>query len=83
MRDGLDGGSLSATLAARGLVPASGEEWANVLPGLSEVDAAIMGRVAGEPMLRLRRLTRDAAGKTVEFVESSLDPELFGLHMVF
>lgn len=83
LNDGLDGGSLSQTLAARGLHPASGEEWANVLPALSAEDAALMGRPEGTPMLRLRRLTRDAAGQPVEFVESFLDPELFGLHMTF
>jgi GntR family transcriptional regulator len=83
LKDGLDGGSLNATLAARGLVPASGEEWASVLPTLSTEDATILERPEASPMLRLRRLTRDAAGNPVEFVESLLDPELFGLHMTF
>ncbi|WP_163847151.1 GntR family transcriptional regulator [Pseudooceanicola aestuarii] len=83
IEDGLDGGSLSQTLSARGLHPASGEEWANVLPALSPEDAALMGRTSGAPMLRLRRLTRDAAEHPIEFVESFLDPELFGLHMTF
>jgi GntR family transcriptional regulator len=80
---GLEGGSLSRTLAAHGLFPATGQEWANVLPALSEADAALMGRSPGEPMLRLRRLTRDAGGAVVEYVESVLDPLLFGLHMEF
>lgn len=80
---GLDGGSLSRTLAAHGLVPASGEEWANVLTSLSADDAELMGRAPGEAMLRLRRLTRDASGTVVEYVESLLDPLLFGLHMEF
>lgn len=81
--DGLEGGSLSRTMESRGIVAASGEEWANVLPALSEEDAAIMGRAAGEPMLRLRRLTRAVDGALVEYVESILDPGLFGLHMEF
>ncbi|ETX28968.1 GntR family transcriptional regulator [Roseivivax isoporae] len=83
LEDGLDGGSLNRTLAARGLVPASGEEWANVLPSLGAEDAALLGLPEATPMLRLRRLTRDTAGQPVEFVESLLDPELFGLHMRF
>ena len=80
---GLEGGSLSRTLAAHGLVPATGEEWANVQTALGAEDAALMGRSPGEPMLRLRRLTRDAGGQVVEYVESVLDPLLFGLHMEF
>lgn len=83
LRTGLEQGSLSRELELRGLSPASGEEWANVLPALSAADAALMGRSAGEPMLRLRRLTRTASGQVVEYVESLLDPELFGLHMEF
>lgn len=80
---GLDNGSLSRTLDRCGLRPASGEEWANVLPALCEADARVMGRPAGEPMLRLRRLTRTAEGAVMEYVESLLDPALFGLHMEF
>ena len=34
-------------------------------------------------MLFLRRLTRASDGSVVEYVESTLDPDLFGLHMVF
>jgi GntR family transcriptional regulator len=83
LETGLEGGSLSRTLAACGIVPATGDEWASVLPALSAEDAALMGRSPGEPMLRLRRLTRDASGSVVEYVESLLDPDLFGLHMEF
>ncbi|WP_289151321.1 GntR family transcriptional regulator [uncultured Salipiger sp.] len=83
LTEGLDGGSLSRTLATRGLSPATGEEWANVLCALPAGDAALMGRRAGEPMLRLRRLTRDGHGGLFEYVESVLDPEVFGLHMEF
>lgn len=83
LEHGLVGGSLSRTLDAHGLAPATGEEWANVLPALSGQDAQLMDRPAGEPMLRLRRLTRGADGEIVEYVESLLDPGLFGLHMEF
>ncbi|BBI49917.1 GntR family transcriptional regulator [Vreelandella olivaria] len=83
LAEGLENGSLSQTLEARHLSPASGEEWANVLPALTPEDAALMGRAAGEPMLRLRRLTRTVSGDIVEYVESLLDPGLFGLHMEF
>ncbi len=83
LQAGLTEGSLSKTMAAQGLIPASGEEWANVLPALSASDAAVMSRREGEPMLRLRRQTRNAAGVVVEYVESLLDPELFALRMEF
>ncbi len=82
-QSGLINGSLSESLAAAGLVTGSGEEWANVLPALSAQDAAIMGREPGEPMLRLRRLTRAADGSIIEFVESILAPNHFGLHLEF
>ncbi|MBN9672226.1 GntR family transcriptional regulator [Roseibium aggregatum] len=83
LESGLEHGSLSKTLQARGLMPAKGEEWANVLPALSENDARLMGRSPGEPMLRLQRLTRSADDLVVEYVESLLDPTLFGLRMTF
>lgn len=80
---GLKDGSLNATLAAHGLAPASGEEIAGVLPALSEDEAAIMQRPAGSPMLRLERVTRDADGAVLEYVESTLDPARFGLRIAF
>ena len=80
---GLTDGSLNATLDAAGLTPVSGEEWANVLVSLPPETAEVLGREAGEPMLRLRRLTRTASGAVSEYVESILDPELFGLHVSF
>ncbi|WP_090747108.1 GntR family transcriptional regulator [Paracoccus tibetensis] len=83
LTQGLQDGSLSRTLEAQRLSPAAGEEWANVLPALGPRDAALMGREPGEPMLHLRRLTRTAAGDVAEYVESLLDPMLFGLHMRF
>ena len=80
---GLLNGSLNATLVARGLTVRSGVQWANVLVGLSATDAELMVRTPGEPMLRLRRLTRAADHSVIEFVESILDPDLFGLHIEF
>ncbi|MEM8581640.1 MAG: GntR family transcriptional regulator [Pseudomonadota bacterium] len=83
LSDGLKNGSLTDTLRSKGLVVASGDEWANVLPSLSADDAQILGRRAGEPMLLLRRLTRAADGMSIEYIKSLLDPHRFGLHMRF
>ncbi|WP_170560021.1 GntR family transcriptional regulator [Ruegeria atlantica] len=81
--EGLEAGSLTELLRSKGLIVAGGDEWAGVLPALSDADARLMQRRAGEPMLRLRRLTRGADGSVIEFVESILDPVMFGLHMEF
>lgn len=83
LETGLEAGSLTGLLRSQGLSVAGGDEWARVLPSLSREDASVMRRKAGEPMLRLRRLTRSADGSVVEFVESILDPVMFGLHMEF
>lgn len=83
LRDGLVDGSISATLAAFGLVPASGCEAAGVLPALGPEEAAMMGRQPGTPMLRLERVVRDGQGQCLEYVESLLDPVRFGLRMEF
>ncbi len=83
LRDGLIGGSLSRSLNEAGLVAASGEEIATVIPALGPVDAAVMGRGAGDPVLRLQRLTRAADGSVLEYVDSLLDPLRFGLRMAF
>lgn len=80
---GLEAGSLTELLRSKGLIVAGGDEWAGVLPALSAEDARLMGRNPGEPMLRLRRLTRTSDGAVVEFVSSILDPTMFGLHMEF
>ncbi|MGI9509451.1 MAG: GntR family transcriptional regulator [Geminicoccaceae bacterium] len=80
---GLIDGSLNKTLVATGLTVASGEEWASVVASLGAEDAAIMGRVDGEPMLRLRRVTRTEDGRVIEHVDSILDPGHFGLHVAF
>jgi len=83
LSQGLPGGSLNETLARAGLVADHGEERGEVLLSLSPEDAALMGRTAGEPMLRLRRVTRAPDGTLVEYVESILDPVRFGLHLEF
>ena len=54
-----------------------------MIPALSSEDATVMGRNAGDAMLRLRRLTRQTDRTIIECVESILDPDLFGLHMEF
>lgn len=83
LEQGLQDGSLNETLAGQGLAAASGEETAGVIPALEAVDAAIMERPAGAPMLRLQRVTRCEDGSVLEFVESILDPERFGLRISF
>lgn len=83
VQSGLISGSLNATLQSHGLKIASGSEWAGVKPSLPEQEAALMGRKVGDAMLRLRRLTRAADGSIIEYVESLLDPDLFGLQMEF
>ena len=81
--DGLVAGSINTTLAGLGLVAAGGHEVATVVPVVSAVDAAIMGRPPGLPMLRLERTTRGADGACLEYVESLLDPARFGLRIEF
>ena len=83
LENGLAQGSLTSTLKEYGLGVAAGDEWASVLPALSDEDARQMGRQSGEPMLRLTRRTRAEDGSLIEYVESTLDPVLFGLHMEF
>lgn len=83
LRDGLTGGSLNATLAGLGLVAAAGDEVASVEPALDQGDAALMRRKGGVPMLRLKRVTRMADGSVLEFVDSMLDPDRFGLRITF
>jgi len=83
LTNGLKNGSLTDTLRAKGLIVASGDEWASVLSSLGEKDAITLDRSNSEPMLMLRRLTRAADGSVIEYVQSILDPEYFGLHMKF
>jgi GntR family transcriptional regulator len=79
---GLREESLQSTLAAAGLYPDSGEEWAE-LAFLGNEEAAVFGADAGAPYLQLRRLTRMADKRALEFVTSLLDPALFALHLKF
>ena len=81
--NGLQDRSLNATLAAVGLIRASGREVASVIASLAPIDADIMGRRAGTPMLRLVRVTHLADGSALEVVDSILDPERFGLRIEF
>jgi GntR family transcriptional regulator len=82
LREGLRDGSLSATLRAAGLQPASGEEWAEI-ECLSAADAELAELPAGTPFLRTRRLVREAGGQVIEYVVSLLDPRHFALHLAF
>ena len=79
----LSGGSLNRTLIDLGLHTHSGEEVASVLTELSKSDARLMERRSGDPMLKLQRCTRAADGTTIEYIESILDPERFGLRLAF
>jgi GntR family transcriptional regulator len=83
LAEGLSGGSLSRTLSGLGLAAEGGQELAGVIRALSPVDAAVMGRRSGQPMLRLQRVTRTEDGDVLEYVESILDPDRFGLRMDF
>lgn len=82
LREGLRDGSLSATLRAAGLEPASGEEWVEI-ECLSATDAALAGVAVGTPFLRTRRLVREAEGQIIEYVVSLLHPRHFALHLAF
>ncbi|MBP2325849.1 GntR family transcriptional regulator [Kibdelosporangium banguiense] len=75
-------GSLYDELRAAGLVPEAGEEWAE-LARLSQAEAELLGRPAGERFLRTRRLSRDVKGQFVEHAECLLDPDRFRLHLTF
>jgi GntR family transcriptional regulator len=82
VEDGLVDGSLSATIAAAGLVPARAEQWIDVRP-LDESEALVLGRATGTPFLHSRRVSRTAGGAFVETVDSLLDPDRFRIHMRF
>ncbi|OLT11805.1 GntR family transcriptional regulator [Pseudonocardia sp. CNS-139] len=75
-------GTLTGTLAAAGLEPASGEQWIDVLP-LGAGTARVLERRPGELFLHATRVTRTADGGLVEHVESLLDPARFRFHLPF
>jgi GntR family transcriptional regulator len=74
--------SLHTDLRSAGLIPAGGEEWAD-LAQLDDAAAGLLGRAPGEWFLRTRRRSFDADGRFVEHVESLLDPARFRLHLRF
>jgi GntR family transcriptional regulator len=76
------GESLTVALAEAGLVGDHGEQWIEAR-ALTEGEAAILGRSAGEVFLNSRKVTRDALGHLVECVESVLDPAHFRLQLSF
>lgn len=80
---GLVEGSITETLTLRGVTALGGREWAGVERSLSEEDARLLGCPPGLPMLKLRRISRSADNRIVEFVESLLDPDLFALSFEF
>lgn len=75
-------GSLSAELAAAGLVADHGEQRAACRP-LGVREAALLGREPGTWFLHTRRTSLTADGALVERVESLLDPEHFELSLRF
>jgi GntR family transcriptional regulator len=77
--DGLVDGSLTTSLAQRGVVVARFEEWARVTL-LTTFEAEALERDVGDPWLQLFSLGRDADGQIVEHVISWLDPSHFHLH---
>ncbi len=82
MERGLLGGSVSTTMRAAGLVPASGEQDVTARP-LSAEDAALLGVDEGAVFLHTTRVNRDETGRVVEIVISSLDPDCFSLHLTY
>lgn len=83
LKSGLSGGSLNQSLTELGLAAAGGQEVAGVIPALTEDDARQMKRPSGTPMLRLERVTHCTDGSVLEYVESILDPDRFGLRIDF
>ncbi|WP_137154964.1 GntR family transcriptional regulator [Rhizobium sp. FKL33] len=79
---GLTAGSLRETMREAGLVPAKGEEWADI-EMLSAEDAELLKNAAGSAFLRTRRLSRDEDGRPIEYVVSLLHPAYFALHLEF
>lgn len=81
-RTGLLDGSLTATLAAAGLMVASGEQRATAVP-LDAADAEQLRRPPGTSFLRVTRIGRSPTGAVLEHVVSLLDPARFELRTSF
>jgi len=79
---GLIGGSLRKTMRRAGLHPASGEELVDI-ESLDDDDAALLQCEPGAAFLRTRRQSRDAGGRTIEYVVSLLNPNYFALRLEF
>lgn len=79
---GLISGSLAKTMLQADLIPAGGQQWAEVA-SLSEEDAIIMQVEPGTKFLRTATTVWDREGKFVEQVVSWLNPEFFRLHNSF
>ncbi len=75
-------GSLTDLMHKTGLIAATGEQWVEVR-ALDERESGILSRPVGESFLWSRCVTRNAAGRAVECVESYLDPAHFRLHFQF
>jgi GntR family transcriptional regulator len=80
---GLIDGSITETLSKFGITTIGGREWAGVERSLSQEDATLFVCEPGLPMLKLRRVSLAADNSVVEYVESLLDPDLFGLSFEF
>jgi GntR family transcriptional regulator len=81
-RQGLVGGSLTATLRAAGLHASRGEQWICVLP-LRAAAARLLERRPGELFLHATRTTYTRGGDLVEHEVSLLDPARFRFHLAF
>lgn len=79
---GLIGGSLRKTLRRAGLHTAGGEELVDV-EMLDGDNAALLLCAPGTAFLRTRRQSRDAGGRTIEYVVSLLNPNYFALRLEF
>lgn len=79
---GLTGGSLSRTLAERGIRAVGGREVVAVVK-LDNYEASLLGQDAGTAFMRTTRTVYDRDGVVVEYVTSLLDPVHFQLDLSF
>lgn len=83
LSEGLKDGSITETLQAFNMSSSGGLQRVGVKQSLSEKDAELLGREPGGAMLKLQRINRAPDNSVIEFVESLLDPDLFGLSFEF